>query len=156
MNRGMGKRLLFAGRRDFRQWLARLGCSSRRGEIDPEAFVLMGTHFHMMARTQEGTISYALMRIQNGYARWFNRRNQRDGTPSRGRFRSKPVSGTTYFKTLVRYIDHNPVRAGVCSHPGHYQWGSARYYLGDRSPLWLSRTAIETFVGDRMHEHESR
>ena len=154
-NRGISKRLLFGGRRDYRHFFARLACSTRRGEIQPEAFCVLGTHFHVIARTQEGTISYAMMRIQNGFARWFNRRNKRDGTPHRGRFGSKPIRDDLYFRTAVRYVDHNAVSAGLCEHPGLYPWGSARHYLGHRSPPWLSRSRIDAFVEVRRHASET-
>ncbi len=142
VNRASRRQVLFADRRDYRRFLAILACAVRRGELEIAAFCLMGTHFHLLARSPTGDISYAMMRVQNAYARYRNRRGRQDGSLFRGRFRSKPVTSIRYFLTLVRYIDHNPVQAGLCRHPFEYPYGSARHYASRRTPRWLSRSIV--------------
>ncbi|MEL6612442.1 MAG: hypothetical protein AAFQ53_10140, partial [Bacteroidota bacterium] len=65
----------------------------------------------------------------------------------RGRFRSKLVECEDYKRTVVRYIDHNPVEARMCSAPGEYTWGSARRCLAGTSPRWHERSWIDAVVG---------
>ena len=134
MNRGAGRQVLFADRRDYRHFIALLACAVRRGELVIQAYCLLGTHFHLLAASPDGRISYAMMRIQNAYARYRNRRSRADGPLFRGRFRSKPVLSWLYWRTLIRYIDHNPVQAGLCEHPFQYPYGSARHFVRPRAP----------------------
>lgn len=149
-NRGIGKRILFASRADYRFFKALMACAVRRGDIEIHVFCLLGTHFHLLVRVPPGgDLSKAMGRIQNAYARWFNRRNRRDGPLYRGRFRSKSVNSTTYWITLWRYIEHNPVSAGVCNHPAAYEHGSARYYATGRHPRWLTTSRAHAIATSR-------
>jgi len=151
MNRGASKRVIFPARDDHRAFLSRLACGVRRHELRVQLFVLMRTHFHLLVSTEAGTLSYGMMRLENSYVRRFNRRFRRDGSLPRGRFRSRPVDSFAYWHTLVRYIDHNPVRAGLCLDPADYDWGSARHYAGSLAgPPWLDRQRVETFVASTL------
>lgn len=121
MNRGIAKRLVFAGRRDRRQFLSELARAFRRGQLQVEAYSLMGTHFHMIVRTEHGTLSEGMRRVQNGFSRWFNRRNRRDGPLVRARFRSRPIRSRAHLFAALPYVDFNPVKARLCRTPGEYE-----------------------------------
>jgi len=143
-NRGIAKRVLFPDRRAKRRFLALMLCAVRRGELLLEAFSLLDTHFHILARSTDVRISYPMMRVQNAYTRYINRRLKRDGTMSRGRFGSSAVDSRRYAFTSLRYIDHNPVKAGICARASDYPFGSARVYAThDRGPAWLSRALVD-------------
>lgn len=146
MNRGIARRTLFEGRADVRFFLSRLARSIRRGELEVHAYCVMTTHFHLLVRSLEGCLSEAMRRIQNDYVRHFNRTRRRDGPLVRGRFRSKPVASLAYRRTLVRYIDANPVRAGLSGRAEDYPYGSARAYSRPTGPPWLERSWVESCV----------
>jgi hypothetical protein len=129
-----------------RFFLSRLARSIRRGELEVHAYCVMTTHFHLLVRSLEGCLSEAMRRIQNDYVRHFNRTRRRDGPLVRGRFRSKPVASLAYRRTLVRYIDANPVSAGLCGRAEDYPHGSAHAYSRPTGPPWLERTWIESCV----------
>jgi len=149
MNRAARRQVLFADRRDYRYFESLLARAVRRGELVIQAYCLLGTHFHLLAASPDGRISYAMMRIQNAYARYRNRRSRLDGPLFRGRFRSKPVMSWLYWMTLIRYIDHNPVQAGLCRHPFEYPYGSARRYATPAGPRWLDRAGVERALAER-------
>ncbi len=146
MNRAIARRTLFETEDDIRFFLSRLARSVRGGKLEVHAFSVMTTHFHLLVRSPGGELSAALQRIQNEYVRRFNRRRRRDGSLVRGRFRSRPVASIRYRKTLVRYIDDNPVSAGLVSMPASYPHGSARHYLRPSGPPWLSRDWVESVL----------
>lgn len=148
MNRGIARRTAFETRSDVRSFLARAARAVRRGEIEVHAFCVMTTHFHLLVRSPNGQLSEAMRRIQNEYVRRFNRSRRRDGPLFRGRFRSMPVDSLTYRRTLVRYIDANPVSAGIAPSPHGYPHGSARLYTSHSGPAWLKRHWIEGSVRD--------
>jgi len=58
------------------------------------------------------------------YVGYFNRRYRRTGTLWEGRYRSVPIDSERYLFTCYRYIEQNPVRAGMVADPGNYPWSS--------------------------------
>ena len=94
----------------------------------------------------ESEISYGSMRavsrmmqaIGRRYVRAFNAKYARTGTLWEGRFRSCLVDSERYLLTCLRYIELNPVRAGLVALPWDYRWSSVHAHLGLR-PCPLSR-----------------
>ena len=118
----------------------------RRGDIEVHSYALMQTHFHLLVRSPRGRLSEAMARILREYARWFNRRRKRDGALFKERFRSKRVDSDAYRSILVRYIDDNPVKAGMAPFGPAYPFGSASIYARTAGPIWVSREWIESEV----------
>lgn len=145
-NRALARRAMFESRRDVRYFLAALARAVRRGELEVHAFCVLTTHYHLLVRSPAGQLSRAMRRIQTSYVRWFNRGRRRDGALVRGRFWSRAVDSLRYREVLVRYIDANPVAAGLCRDAREYTWCSAHMFAG-RTPKWLSRTWICALAG---------
>lgn len=143
VNRAIAKRPYFEARSDMRYFLSRLAAEVRSGRIEVHAYCLMTTHFHLLVRSPIGDLSEAMRRVQCAYSRHFNRLRRRDGPLIRARFFSKRVDTDLYWQALVRYIDENPVRAGVARASRDHEFGSARAFQGMRCPPWLSRESIE-------------
>lgn len=146
MNSGIAKRALFENRQDVRCFLACLALAVRAGLIEVHAWCVMTTHFHLLVRSPHGQLSDGMRSIQREYSRTFNRRHRRDGALARGRFKSKRVRSLAYRRTLVRYIDFNPVVARIVEAPWRYQWGSAAQYVHGTGPIWLTREWVESEV----------
>ena len=144
MNRGIARRTVFERRADVRYFLSRIARAVRRGELEIHAYCILTTHFHLLVRSHSGKLAEGMRRIQNEYVRWFNRSRRRDGPLFRGRFKSKPVKSLAYRRILVRYIDANPVAAGLVQVPSQYPHGSARAYSGVAGRPWLERSWIES------------
>lgn len=142
MNRASQGGALFTDREDYKKFLGLLAQSTERGELIIECYCLLSTHFHLLVRSPKACLSTAMMRIQNAYVRYLNRRRGVDGPQMRGRFMSKPILSDRYESVVIRYIDFNPVEAGLATHPHEYAWGSARHYFSGTEPVWLT--------GDRL------
>ena len=149
MNRGIARRSLFETRDDIRFFVACMARAVRRGQLEVHAWCILTTHYHLLVRSPAGALSDAMRRIQNAYVRRFNRGRKRDGPLVRGRYRSKLVDSLEYRAMLVRYIDDNPVQAGLVQHPCEYPHGSARAYAYSSGPAWLSRAWVEDLVRAR-------
>lgn len=151
LNRGSARRTVIEGRRDAEQFSACLERVVSEGLLEVHAYCLMGTHYHLLARSPVGELSRAMMLVQNTYSRWFNRGRRRDGPLWRGRFLSKLVRSDAYWQLLVRYIDFNPVKAGIVAAPHLYELGSAWHYSRSlEGPPWLSRREVEGAVMQRL------
>jgi len=127
----------------MRKFLSLLAKEVRRGRIEVHAYALLPNHFHLLVRSVVGQLSEAMRRIQNGYARWFNRSRRRDGPLFRGRFLSRPVDTYDYRRNVVIYIHDNPVDARLAADPADYAWCSAAQLIGLRRPPWLSVEWVE-------------
>lgn len=146
MNRGIARRTLFENDLDVRTFLALLAWRVRAGDIELHAFCVMTTHYHLLVRSLKGELSAVMAMAQREYSRWFNRTRQRDGPLFRGRFYSKPVETIEYRINAFRYIDFNPVTAGLVATPALFPHGSARCYAQDHGPIWLCRDWAEAEV----------
>ena len=150
MNRAIARRPLFETRNDVRYFLAALARSVHRGQVEIHAYTVLTTHYHLLLRSPVGALSEGMRRSQNDYVRWFNRGRKRDGPLVRGRFRSRLIDSTRYRAAVLRYIDRNPVSAGLVARPEDYPFGSALYYGQSKGPPWLSRSWVEQFVATSL------
>ena len=100
-------------------------------------YVLMKTHFHVLATADTLTsIEKTMHGVGTRYARYFNRRYARVGALFEGRYKAPIVHDERYWMTCLRYIELNPVRAGVVATPAEYRWSSYRAHaLGESDPL---------------------
>lgn len=80
----------------------------------------------MTSATAEG-VSKVMRDLGRDYVRTINRKYRRTGTLWEGRFKSSLVDTNRYCLTCYRYIELNPVRAGMVRHPADYPWSSYRF-----------------------------
>jgi putative transposase len=98
----------------------------------------MTNHVHLLATGREpGGISRMMQAVGRRYARYVNRIHGRTGTLFEGRFKASLVDGERYLLTCMRYIELNPVRAGIVEDPAAYVWSSFRNNTGMEPHSWL-------------------
>lgn len=108
----------------YLHWLR--GYASEYG-VGIHAWVLMENHVHLLATPASPNCASRLMQaLGRRYVRHFNHRHGRTGTLWEGRFRACAVHAEDYLLSCMRYIELNPVRAGICAVPGGYRWSSHR------------------------------
>ncbi|MGQ0614483.1 MAG: transposase [Planctomycetaceae bacterium] len=149
MNRGIARRTILENDLDRRFFLSLLAREGRAGRLIVHAFSLMLTHFHLLVYSPVGQLSEAMRRIQNRYARWFNRTRRRDGSLFRGRFLSKPIDSVHYRRNVLVYIHDNAVHAGLVAQPEEYAWSSAAHLSKAERPHWLATDWVDEEVGAR-------
>jgi putative transposase len=89
------------------------------------AYVLMTNHVHLLLTPRDADSCARLMRnLGQRYVQYVNRRYQRSGTLWEGRYRSCLVDSPEYVLGCYRYIELNPVRAGMVAAPSAYRWSS--------------------------------
>jgi len=127
VQRGNNRRTCFRQQKDFRSYLAALGETSSQYGVAIHAYALMSNHVHILA-TPDGVSSASNMMQQLGrkYVSYFNKAHCRTGTLWEGRFRSSSIRSVRYLFACYRYIELNPVRAGLVQLPGEYEWSSYR------------------------------
>lgn len=91
------------------------------------AYCLMSNHVHLLVTPQVADACGALMkRLGQHYVQYVNRAHGRTGTLWEGRFRSCAAASERYVLACYRYIELNPIRAGIAAHPRDYRWSSYR------------------------------
>jgi len=88
-----------------------------------------------------GGISGLMQSVGRRYVRYIKATYRRSGTLFEGRFKSSLVDSECYPLTGMRYIELNPVRAGMVDNPGQYPWSSFRAHGGESVIDWLSESA---------------
>lgn len=99
----------------------------------------MTNHFHVLVETPEGNLGQGMRQLNSGYSQYYNRHHGLVGHVMQGRYKAILVQKDCYLRELSRYIVLNPVRAGIVSHPGDWEWSSYRNMLGKEPvPNWLA------------------
>jgi putative transposase len=125
IQRGNDRQRVFRDDRDRQLFRTLLIEASLQCRCAVHAYVLMTNHVHLLVTADDADgISRLMQRMGRCYVRAFNQRHQRTGTLWEGRFRSSVVDSARYLLACSRYIDLNPVRAGLCDDPAQYRWSS--------------------------------
>src|SRR6185436_20184081 len=88
------------------------------------------------------------------YVRYFNDRYERTGTLWEGRFRSAVILNERYWLNCLRYVEMNPVRAGIVGSAASYRWSSYRAHaFGERDPV-ISPHALFDELAKRAEDRQ--
>jgi putative transposase len=127
IQRGNNRSACFHAESDYRLYLALLRELCDLYECSVHAYVLMTNHVHLLVTPERSDgMSCVMKRLGQRYVQYVNRRYPRTGSLWEGRFRSSMIDSHEYGLTCQRYIELNPVRAGMVAHPGDYPWSSYR------------------------------
>ena len=116
----------------------------------------MTNHVHILA-SPDATKSPAQMMKSLGerYAQYANRRYGRSGTLWQGRYRSCLVDNEHYFLVCQRYIELNPVRADMVTHPADYEWSSYRANAYGHQGRLVTAHSIYDGLGNDENERQA-
>ena len=131
VQRGNFRHRTFFEDEDYRTYLRLLARFSQRYETRIHAYVLMSNHVHLLVTSSHaGGISATMQHLASTYSRQVNERLERKGSLWEGRFLSSPVESDFYCLACYRYIELNPVRAGIVAAPEEYHWSSYHENVG--------------------------
>jgi REP-associated tyrosine transposase len=131
MSRGNNKMTIYRDDRDYGRFFAILADVLQEYEVDCWVHCAMPNHYHLVWRTRQANLSKAMRQLNGVYAQWWNRRHGRVGHVFQGRFKAQIVEDSLYLLRLCRYVLLNPIRAGLASTLGEWQWSSYRALIGD-------------------------
>jgi len=137
IQRGNNRQRVFHAYSDYRFFLDKLTDAAEKHECDVHAYVLMSNHVHLLVTPwSEVGISKMMQTLGRYYVQRFNYRYKRTGTLWEGRFKATLVETERYLLACMRYIELNPVRAGMVAKPSDYPWSSYRCNaFGDKDTL---------------------
>ena len=127
VQRGNNRQATFFCDDDYRFYLACLEEAVEKYQCDVHAYVLMTNHVHLLMVPEEQTsIARVMQSVGRRYVRYVNHVYERTGTLWEGRYKASLVDSERYLLTCYRYIELNPVRAGMVESPEEYKWSSYR------------------------------
>ena len=148
IQRGNNRQAIFTEDAERRQYLAWLGEIAAERGLAIHAYVLMTNHVHLLATPEApDSVGRTLQSLGRRYVPYFNGRHDRSGTLWDGRYRSALVDGESYFLVCARYIETNPVRAGLVRRRRDYAWSSYRRNAEGRSDDLLLEHPVYTALG---------
>jgi len=125
VQRGHDGRECFFSEQDYFAYLNYLSEFAARFRCSVHAYCLMTNHVHLLVTPHVADACAHLMKYTSQYyVTRINRRLERSGTLWEGRFYSCLVPSERYALACYRYIENNPVEAGMVQHPGQYRWSS--------------------------------
>lgn len=128
VQRGINREPCFFAEEDYHCYLHWLQKSAADWNCIVHAYVLMTNHVHLLITPQRAEGSVRLMQsLGRRYVQYINRAYRRSGSLWEGRYKSSVVQAESYLFACMRYIELNPVRAGMVSDPAHYRWSSYRH-----------------------------
>jgi REP element-mobilizing transposase RayT len=137
MNRGHNREAVFADADDCRYFLDLLERYKKRFPLRIFHYCLLTNHFHLLVQMPTAqALSACLAGLLRSYVHYFNRRHGFVGHLWQGRFKSPAVEVEAYFLSCARYIERNPVAAGLVTLPWKYEWSSCRAYAAPMLLAW--------------------
>jgi putative transposase len=135
---------VFADDCDRIYFLVLLGRAAKRTGLQIHGYALMDTHYHaLVTAPDERALPRAMQRLGSEYVRYFNTRHARTGTLWERRYQASLIVDERRWMTCLRYIELNPVEAGMVSTPDAYRWSSYQHHgLGRADPLLTSHPLL--------------
>ena len=139
IQRGHNRQAVFVADEDYlyyldnlREWKVELGCKVY-------AYCLMTNHVHLIVDPgeDEGNLAKLMKRVAGRQTRYVNKLEKRTGSLWEGRYKSSTISTNEYLLACCRYVELNPVRAGIVADPIDYRWSSYGSKAGNKKEDWL-------------------
>ena len=133
VQRGHSREPVFFDSQDYATYAYWVSEAGTRYGVSIHAFVLMTNHVHLLATPSDiSGISLFMQYVGRRYVPYINHKYGKSGSIWEGRYKASMVDEAEYFLTVMRYIELNPVRAGMVDVPGHYRWSSFCHNSGTR------------------------
>ena len=158
VQRGHNRQVVFLADEDYQFYLDNLKEWKERLGIKLYAWCLMTNHVHLVLEPGEdaGTVSLLMKRLAGRQAAFVNKQEGRSGALWEGRFKASPIQRDAYLLACCRYVEMNPVRAGMVAGPRQYRWSSYRERMGLAGRDLLDRDACYLALADGEVQRRER
>jgi len=149
--RGSRRQRTFFDDSDYRAYLGLLRALKDAAGVDVVAYCLMPNHVHVVAiPAHESSLAKLFGVAHHRYACRVNSKHDWTGHLWQERFYSFAMD-EVHFLAAVRYVELNPVRAGLCARPDEWKWSSIHTHLGAASDPLVTSAAVVEHISDWRH-----
>lgn len=127
-------------------------------------YCLMTNHFHLLVETELENLSLFMKHINSNYAIYFNKKHKRSGHLWQGRFYSRYITTDEYFYTIIRYIEQNPIEAGIVKEIKEYPYTLASSLINKQDVVECAKNSkllkelsyenIQDIIGVKLSEDD--
>jgi putative transposase len=152
LNRGNGRAEAFHDADDYHAFIRLLQQACARVPMRMVGFCLMPNHFHLVLWPRgDDDLSTWMQWLLTAHVHGYRRRYRGSGHVWQGRFKAFPIAQDEHLLTVLRYVERNPLRAGLVTRAEDWLWSSLAAWL--RPPLWpwLDPGPVPRPLGWREH-----
>ncbi len=154
--RGHNCAQIFRDDDDYTRFLGIIRSAVARYAVDVHAYALMSNHYHLIATPRSETaLPQAMKQIDGDYTKYHNRRYERLGTAWCSRYGAKLLDDERYWLTCLKYVEKNPVTAGLVAHAELYRWSSYRIHAAGAPNIWLVSHPLYDSLGTTPAERQA-
>lgn len=158
IQRGNNRSACFFCEEDYQYYLSCIAEGLKRYGAKLHAYVLMTNHVHLLITpSHEDSLPRIMQLIGRQYVQYINKTYSRSGTLWEGRYKASIIDADRYLLICYRYIELNPVVAGIVRKPEEYAWSSfASNGLGHNDDLITPHEnylALSSNLDDRYHAY---
>ncbi len=143
MNRGNGGMRTFDADGDYAAFFGRFAPAGERLPMRILAYNLMPNHFHLVLLPYgDGDLGRWMQWLLTSHVRRFHRHHGTSGHVWHGRFKAFPIEENEHLLTVLRYVERNPVRAGLIERAEDWPWSSAHTRPDGTKPAFLAPSPV--------------
>ena len=139
INRGVNRSEVFVDDDDYEVFLKIVCKACRAYRVILHDYCLMHNHFHLLIETQRENLSSFMKQVNANYAIYANKKQKRSGHFWQGRYYSRYINSEAYYYTLIRYIEQNPVEAGIVKRVEEYPYTLGSVITNGLTPVPCAR-----------------
>lgn len=155
IQRGHNREPCFYSEDDYLRYLDDLQQAAEQNQVAIHAYVLMTNHVHLLVTpAQTHSIAHMMQDTGRKFVRYINKRYKRTGSLWEGRYKASLIDSERYLLTCMRYIEMNPVRAGMVDHPGAYRWSSYHLNADFKKNTKLTQHPVYQRLGEGLAQQQ--
>jgi putative transposase len=144
LNRGNAKQTVFNTLSDYRAFRRLMQTAKERWPVRTLAYCLMPNHFHLVVQPELGEeLSNFMQWLMTSHVRRHHQRRGTSGHVWQGRYKSFRIECDSHLLVVMRYVERNPVRAGLAASAIDWPWSSHKERLGQASPVVIDACPIQ-------------
>jgi REP element-mobilizing transposase RayT len=130
VNRGVNRTNIFSSFEDKDKFIQILCKACRVYGVVVHDYCLMDNHYHLLIENSQMNLSLFMRQVNSNYAIYYNKKTKRTGHLWQGRYSSWYILKDDYLYRTLRYIEYNPIDAGMSSQVGEYPYTLGSVLLG--------------------------
>ncbi len=130
INRGVNKTNIFSSSDDKEKFMQILCKACHIYAVIVHDYCLMDNHYHILVENSQVNLSLFMRQVNSNYAIYYNKKTKRTGHLWQGRYSSWYILKDEYLYRTIRYIEYNPIDAGMSCEVGEYSYTLGSVLLG--------------------------
>lgn len=143
INRGNGRQEVFRKAADYNAFVDLLDRACERISMRVLAYCVMPNHFHLVLWPySDGDLGRWMQWLLTAQVRRYHQHYKSSGHVWQGRFKAFPIEQDDHLLTVLRYVERNPLRAGLVERAEDWIWSSLSHSKSDQAPSMLQPLPI--------------